>query len=455
MSQKKKFYSTLPPLTYIFRTKHGRMPFAAVAKRHSHHQTKESKEHPPKPKKVSSIPLFWDEGPDDATIPQSLVQAIEDAEEEERALELAIEASNKTVSSQEHLATTAVSISDGEDEDLYAPGPSRLEAALAFANTPSHRGNVQHIVPTFGTPVLLLDTKLPSPTYWEEQSPSRTLRPISSKPELAEGVELGNDEEDDHMEEVPSMETPHVAETSLSQLVVSGKSPTAIAPLNEITPSIASTSSAPINLRAEGVGIECVEQSITPKKPRQTTHLMPIISSPSEPVAPSKINPDEASEEEGPVPPVRPVYGEEERSPIFEDADSSEETSAVVHEFEKRQAGVENEEFISDWEHSLPPIPGNQKGPKITSDNSRVDEAWDAAEEMDIFAEEGDFAELVSQMKNQDLEMSRKEIDEEIKVLNKQRKAAMRDSEDVSQHMVSQIMVFILLYNMLTSFNRH
>jgi DNA excision repair protein ERCC-5 len=60
---------------------------------------------------------------------------------------------------------------------------------------------------------------------------------------------------------------------------------------------------------------------------------------------------------------------------------------------------------------------------------------------MDAHAEEGEFARFVSQVKGRDLDDVRAEIDEEIKSLNQQRKAAMRDSEDITQQMISQIMV--------------
>jgi len=70
-----------------------------------------------------------------------------------------------------------------------------------------------------------------------------------------------------------------------------------------------------------------------------------------------------------------------------------------------------------------------------------VEESWDAAEEMDIHAEEGEFARFMSQVKGRNVDDIRKEIDDEIKSLNQQRKNAMRDSEDITQQMVSQIMV--------------
>lgn len=66
---------------------------------------------------------------------------------------------------------------------------------------------------------------------------------------------------------------------------------------------------------------------------------------------------------------------------------------------------------------------------------------FDAADEMDPHAEEGQFAEFLSQVKGRDLHDVRREIDDEIIVLNQQKKAAMRDAEDITQQMVNQIMV--------------
>jgi DNA excision repair protein ERCC-5 len=60
---------------------------------------------------------------------------------------------------------------------------------------------------------------------------------------------------------------------------------------------------------------------------------------------------------------------------------------------------------------------------------------------MDPDAEEGEFARFMSQVKGKDLDEVQQEIDDEIRVLNQQKKAAMRDSEDINQQMISQIMV--------------
>jgi len=68
-------------------------------------------------------------------------------------------------------------------------------------------------------------------------------------------------------------------------------------------------------------------------------------------------------------------------------------------------------------------------------------EEWDAADEIDVHAEEGEFARFMSQMKGKNLDDVRNEIDDEIKGLNQRRKAAIRDSEDITQQMIAQIMV--------------
>jgi DNA excision repair protein ERCC-5 len=72
---------------------------------------------------------------------------------------------------------------------------------------------------------------------------------------------------------------------------------------------------------------------------------------------------------------------------------------------------------------------------------------------MDPHAEEGEFARFLSQVKGKDLDDVRREIDDEIKSLNQQKKTAMRDSEDITQQMIAQIMVRLLcvsVYRILT-----
>jgi hypothetical protein len=68
---------------------------------------------------------------------------------------------------------------------------------------------------------------------------------------------------------------------------------------------------------------------------------------------------------------------------------------------------------------------------------------------MDPHAEEGEFARFISQVKGKDIDDVRREIDDEIKSLNQQKKAAMRDSEDITQQMISQIMVRRIIHHVL------
>ena len=121
---------------------------------------------------------------------------------------------------------------------------------------------------------------------------------------------------------------------------------------------------------------------------------------------------------------------------------------------------------ISDWSRSPSPRPRSptgETGPSTsvpTLDRSRglldpddsfdqglsgeqdqEHEDFDAAHEMDPDAEAGEFARWMSQVKGRNLDDVRREIEQEIKGLRKEQKAAMRDSEDITGQMIAQIMV--------------
>ena len=87
--------------------------------------------------------------------------------------------------------------------------------------------------------------------------------------------------------------------------------------------------------------------------------------------------------------------------------------------------------------------------------SSPVHDSWDAAQEMDPHAEEGEFARFLSQVKGKNIDDVRREIDDEIKHLNQQKKAAMRDSDDITQQMISQIMVSWNLFTTPIPLNVH
>jgi len=87
----------------------------------------------------------------------------------------------------------------------------------------------------------------------------------------------------------------------------------------------------------------------------------------------------------------------------------------------------------------LDPDDSLDQGP--SGDQDQEHEDFDAAREMDPDAEAGEFARWISQVKGRNLDDVRKEIEQEINGLRKERKAAMRDSEDITGQMIAQIMV--------------
>ena len=136
------------------------------------------------------------------------------------------------------------------------------------------------------------------------------------------------------------------------------------------------------------------------------------------------------------------------------------------------ETAVEEDEDvpISDWSRSPSPRPRPPAGeagpsaPALALDSSRglldpdesfeklppgerdrEHEDFDAAHEMDIDAEAGEFARWMSQVKGRNLDDVRKEIEQEINGLRKEQKAAMRDSEDITGQMIAQIMVSLAM----------
>ncbi|KAG8970514.1 DNA repair protein rad2 [Tulasnella sp. 419] len=107
----------------------------------------------------------------------------------------------------------------------------------------------------------------------------------------------------------------------------------------------------------------------------------------------------------------------------------------------------DDNDAASGWSRSpSPTINTNQPSGDDGQNKLPQDTHFDAADEMDPEAEEGDFAKFISQVKGKDLDAAREEIDEEIRALNREKKAAMRDSEDVTQQMVAQIKVMLKLF---------
>jgi hypothetical protein len=136
---------------------------------------------------------------------------------------------------------------------------------------------------------------------------------------------------------------------------------------------------------------------------------------------------------------IPPLDLRQEHLDVKQDTEGDTKNEALEVDVEaasSREEDDDEEQLISDWSRS----PSPSARPSIpTSRKDKLD--WDPVQEMDVEAEEGEFAEFLSQVKGKDLDTVREEIDAEIMQLNKEKKNAQRDSEEMNQQMVAQIMV--------------
>ncbi|KAF7327682.1 hypothetical protein MKEN_00347600 [Mycena kentingensis (nom. inval.)] len=163
---------------------------------------------------------------------------------------------------------------------------------------------------------------------------------------------------------------------------------------------------------------------------------------PSEPIKlPSASPQDEEMEEvniHSPSPPPPPI---ERQSPL----PTSLPASPIASDVDLPDADADVDETpLFDWSRSPTPVVGLEEQPPRAP--SPVHPDWDAAQEMDPAAEESEFAQFMSQVKGKELGEVQREIDDEIQVLNAQKRAALRDAEDVNHQMVSQIMMMLSLF---------
>ncbi|THH30012.1 hypothetical protein EUX98_g4160 [Antrodiella citrinella] len=314
------------------------------------------------------------------------------------------------------------------DDDLYA-SPTRLETQLSIANTgPSNTRQNSSQRPftspqnsQFGLPTLLLSpTQSPKstvkmfinpPNYLDRSSTRPGQRPLSPSPaspliDVPRAVELLpenpspalliDEDEDDDMEEVipiPVAEDRPTVKRSLSPILASHTSPH----IEHVAIPVARPSQLPAS--------EQIEEPLA-----HDEHTF-------DASAPTAV-------EEHPRTPSPPPQRETLYDPEYD-----------------------SDEHSTRWSRSPSPtlLPTSESGETVPKTDDKHD-GWDAAQEMDPQAEEGEYALFMSQVRGKDLEVVRREIDEEIKSLNQQRKAAMRDSEDITQQMISQIMMMLRLF---------
>lgn len=319
------------------------------------------------------------------------------------------------------------SSSDSEN-DLYAPTPSRLATQLKFANT-DHKDGVEG--PTnalFSNPTLLLPS---------EPSPPANLS-----------------DSDDDLEEVPVPTEGNIpAETVVpSKVLAYDESLSLLANAQEKLPKLQTSElklidspcvnlpSAPVRLVEESEN-DLEEAQVEPSKPVTVHFAEPTLERSTGPLAipphstptlkPSPRLDQKAVEQHSQQPTETP-----KRSAPQPSRNLSPE-AVLVSVDGLLTIDSDSEDEGETW--SRPASPALEKS--ATEVAAEREGHWDAAHEMRPHEEETEFAQFVSQVKGKDLDSVRREIDDEIRQLNQQKKTAMRDSEDVTQAMVTQIMV--------------
>ncbi|KAI0925793.1 hypothetical protein AcW1_008124 [Taiwanofungus camphoratus] len=427
------------------------------------------------PKRQKSRPLFVPE--EDELIASHTFGSEEDPElalaiqeslehEEESNLQKALQASRSEVVDTSPLSNIGASTSrstigrtelgsghagrldaerESDDEDLYA-SPTRLETALSIANAgPSRRPLSQSRrlfdkssprSSMFGLPTLLVPQKLLP----------------SSAPAIA-AIDETVSSSDGDMEEVPLVHAPEIPFTHVNEV------PSKASPKYTAGPTQQSPLGVPhVAMSSDSDGdMEEVVSSITLTVPRSFTPSEKPARSRSPNIAPVYVDEDQ-SLASGPSLPGSTLNVSESSATATEAIMLLDEASFqsvpdlhTNHDSNRdvADATLKLDDFSdSENEASDPWISPSPVGP---SQNGAVPQeptvdGWDAAEEMDPQAEEGEFARFLSQVKGKDIATIRSEIDEEIRALNQQKKVAMRDSEDVTQQMISQIMIMLRLF---------
>ena len=398
------------------------MALAGIGKRRT------SKNPTPRPSKKKTQPLFGfdndeDMPPvqiiddDDPALQLAMKESLESQEEADlrRALEASQDGPQWTgTSTDAGPDVSEIAASEASDGDeLYVPG--RLETVLAIANAgPTPKAVIRQLsslprTSFFNAPKLLVDHPTsPSPAFSELEyldevplPPPQATSPAAASPTTPKGG-AG-------------------LQAGVSAQPTTSESPQ-VQPMEELT-GTASDSDEDMEL----IPMSTPEKSNTlPETPNRKD----LVSTDRHTTASGRVHFEDDVLSTG--------QASATSTPLESHAPHSLHGSAIPG-----PALSEEERAISDWSRSPSPVAdalfasdtATSKAPAVD------DESWDAAQEMDPHAEEGEFARFLSQVKGKDLDDVRREIDEEIKSLNQQKKAAMRDSEDITQQMIAQIMV--------------
>lgn len=297
----------------------------------------------------------------------------------------ALSKTSKDTHTAHHSAHSSPSKRLSKEEDLFLTS-TRLETALSIAGTGPSRTHHYPVPSTFGRPVLLS----PSP-----QPPSTTLLSKREQGDVAAIQNISKPNPTPNRTPAPAhaLDVDTMSDSDEDLEEVTGF-PSFIADEVGITHGQ--------NVMDSNSDMDMIpERDVDIFRPSNETPF-PVLRSPSS--SPITGNPPTAGPSRAPA--LQRVDGEE-RDDFYRSSSPFRQSSDI----------------------------GSPRSP------SPVHDSWDAAQEMDPHTEESEYARFMSQVKGKNIDDVRREIDDEIKSLNQQKKAALRDSEDITQQMILQIMV--------------
>ncbi|KAF5391685.1 hypothetical protein D9757_002398 [Collybiopsis confluens] len=380
------------------------------------------------------IPLFTLDEDEDQNI-----QPAEDRWEEEEEMAFALQESfdysrqaNPAVGAPapSSLTLAARNAEKATFRPTVSDSPSRLETVLSIANAGSARTS-EHAVPgSFGQPFLLTSTSrspASSRSQLEAALPSSSKSPVSlpsPNPRLVQMEKTTSSLTEKHpllQAQIPATPVSSSSELKFTTLKKAIDTPEANYAPKPSTPSIVPADTNNVLKRAQSVPLftDLQQSEVAPHVPEKRSTS--IISLP----------------------------------PMTHPSDNDDDMEVVLLPSAQTDIGSYPESLDLNWERvnspSLPRSPLLDSVPEEAADPTPStpppdEEPWDAAHEMNPMAEEGDFAQFVSQVKGRHIDDVQREIDAEIASLDQQRKHAMRDAEDVNQQMVSQIMMMLRLF---------
>ncbi|KAL5525958.1 hypothetical protein ACEPAG_7296 [Sanghuangporus baumii] len=383
---------------------------------------------------------------EDAELVTAMQASLEDQEAND--LRTALEESRRATSKQQNASDQRAPEAVGsDDDDLYVDfTPSRLDTALRFAYA-SREPQISPPVAVSRHPVRV-------------QSPSPMVQKGTVLP-----IQDDEEDEDDDMEEVvvpiePALSTASQSENQTKGATrtpqsVSDEEPQIVRPVLSVNKtkqtdvvSVDKAGSVSSTVKADfGLDQDPTETS-TPNAVKesefQTIHDVSDISKalPLPIHDPKKyvLTPSQSGPHEEPEMHMTRTQGSISSAPSqLEDSSMKPVVSEPVGFPDQNDSEASSDDEA--WLH-----PESLGGQEQQDDTEKHDEGWDAAEEMNVHEETGEFARFAAQVRGRDLDTVRAEIDDEIRLLRDQRKIAMRDAEDVNQAMVAQIMTMLRLF---------